>query len=80
MDDLNRLQAGVRHAVEKAFTGPEDDRDDVKDQLVDRVRVSACRTIPGTNSGNVGTTSITFRVRRASRNVMKPRIQRVLTQ
>jgi hypothetical protein len=38
MDNLNRFQARVRHAGEEAFTGPEDDRDDVKDQFVDRVR------------------------------------------
>jgi hypothetical protein len=25
MDDLNRLQARVRHVGEEAFTGPEDD-------------------------------------------------------
>jgi hypothetical protein len=31
------------------------------------------------NSGNADTISITVRMRRASRNVMKPRIQRVLT-
>jgi hypothetical protein len=32
-----------------------------------------------TDSGHIGTFSITFRVRRTSRNVMKPRIQCVLT-
>jgi hypothetical protein len=33
-----------------------------------------------TDSGHIGTISITIRVRRTSRNVMKPRIQCVLTQ
>jgi hypothetical protein len=35
MCDLDWLQARVLHAGEESFTGPEDDRNDVKDQLVD---------------------------------------------
>src|SRR6266566_10175672 len=38
MDDPDRLQAGVRHTFKQALTGAEDYRDNIKDELVDRVR------------------------------------------
>jgi hypothetical protein len=41
---------------------------------------AAGRHVLETDSGHIGTISITVRVRRASRNLMKPRIHRVLTQ